>query len=112
MSLAQKASTHSWNSRSGASSARKKEEGREPAALEPMFEVLLAEVLQVLRDHRRERHLRLATGEGIPELRRGAEGRGARRQDAQLRKVIGGDLQELRGIPEAMDFVEHHPLSR
>ena len=55
---------------------------------------------------RRQRELGLAAGQRVAETARGAQGRGAGREDPHLGIVVGGDLEQLRGIAEAMDLVE------
>ena len=87
------------------------EEGRQASVQQPVREVLVAEVDEVGERHRRQPDLRLAAGEGVAEPRRGSEGRGAGRQDAGGREVVGGDLEELRGVRQPMHLVQDDPLA-
>lgn len=69
----------------------------------------MVEVDEIGGDHWRQPNGLLAAGQGVAELGRRIEGRGAGRDDRRVREMIGGDLQQLGGIPQAMNLVEDEP---
>ena len=87
----------------------REKERRQPAVAEPVIDTARAELLLVPDGHRRQTEIALAVGERVAESPRGAEGRRPRGDDAGLRMVVRGDLQQLGGIAQALDLVDHDP---
>jgi len=87
------------------------EKRRQASVQHPVLQILVAEVCEIGERHGRQPDLGLAAGEGVPEPCRGPEGRRAGRQDTRGREVVGGDLEELRGIRQAMHLVQDDALA-
>lgn len=84
--------------------------GRQPAAQESMGQRGTAERRKIRQNHGRQPQLGLAPGQCIPEFSRGAQRGRAGGRDANIFIMIRRDLEQLRRIPEAMDFIQHNPL--
>ena len=76
------------------------------AALEAAEPAAPAELFDIREQHRGQPYGLLAAGERVPELRRGLERGGAGGEDLHVGVVIGGDLQQLGWVGEAVHLVE------
>lgn len=71
-------------------------------------EVGIPKLFEVGADHRDEPDLALAAREGVLELSSCGEGRGPGGEHPHFREMIGRNLQHLRGVHQAVDFIENH----
>jgi hypothetical protein len=85
---------------------------RQAAAQEAMVEARLAESCELLGQDGHEVHGAFAARERVAELLRRAERGRARGEDAQVRKLVRGDLEDAARVRELVHFVEHDDTLR